>query len=242
MRTLKNLSLTLFLIVLTSFATYSAILVKESFSSNASKKMGCGNTKSKRQFTHATVLNGKIVPQVTLPVVTISAKRNTKNIFSTIQKGKTRIAVVNLPEVLVVSERDKAHCSLNTARIKNERIIVVNLPEVTIVAHRVSQNSFAVLQTNENKVPFVNLPEVIISGDFPEYNKVTAILYKGHYIPSVNLQEVEITASRLENLIADETVQNDDLSSDYLESVKLKPNQSFSGVIFVIAKAMFFNF
>jgi hypothetical protein len=246
MRTLKNLSLTLLLIVLTSFVTYSAILVTESFGSTPAVKKSSYDVKGKGQFVHATIHNGKVIPRVSLPVVTITAKRNTKNMFATAEKGKSIIAVVNLPEIVITSMKKNTNYKLYAACAKDRNLPVVDLPEVLIVAERMNAGSFTWLKTNKHKIPVVDLPEVIISADLPGYNKVAAVLYKGYYIPVVDLPEVEITAKRPNDLITtnddNRDVNNDNLNSDYLERVESKTNQSLSAIVLIIAKTIFLKF
>jgi hypothetical protein len=246
MRTLKNLSLTFILIIFVHALSYAVIFGEENFNTNTTTRKTSSVTKVNRYFVHTALRNCKIIPAVMLPVVTISAERNTKNMVQATRKGKTIIAVVDLPEVVISGEKKTPGYKLKTVASKNGIIPLMNLPEVVIIAERKNSNTFAWQKTNENNIPVVNLSEVIISADFQEYNMVKAVFYKGAYIASVNLPEVVITADKPEKSTAsdDEDRNSKNVNFNFSDFVKVeaKANQSLNLVIFILAKASSLKF
>ncbi|HKR06162.1 MAG TPA: hypothetical protein VJY62_16110 [Bacteroidia bacterium] len=245
MRTLKNLSLTLILILTANALTKGAIFGEENFKKHSSLKKTCVVVHGNGHFVHATIHKGKIIPIVMLPVVTISAERNTKNMVQAARKGKTTIAVVDLPEVVITGERKTPGYKLKSLVTKNGITMIMDLPEVVISAERASTHSFAWRKTNENNLPVVTLPEVVISADFPESNKVLAVLYKGNFIAVVNLPVVEITAERPEGLMVSNeigsAVPNVDSEKVYFEKAEAKTSKNFNDLIVIISRMVLFN-
>jgi hypothetical protein len=246
MRNLKTLSLTLILVAVANTLTHAAIFGEENISKKASLKKPCEVALIKRHFVHATLHNGKIIPNVLLPVVTISAERNTKNIIPATETAHAMIGVVDLPEIVVTGKRKTSAHKLRNASGKNGIIPAMDLPEIVISAERIKSNSFAWQEANDNKIPVVNLPEVIISADFPQHDMMTAVIYKGEFIASVYLPEVEITADKPENLIVSNNYggenQNVDFNSVSFEKSEAKMSPNLNRVILILAKTIFFKF
>ncbi|MEO5570825.1 MAG: hypothetical protein ABIT08_13725 [Bacteroidia bacterium] len=245
MKTLKNLSLSLTLIALTAVAGKAAILKEEGMnrSTSVEKEFSVKNKLTSGTCIRAVVKNGKVLPQVMLPVVTITGERNSKKMVRAIKKGKTVIALVDLPELVITGQRINNNYKLRIVAAKNGTIAVVDLPEVVISAERTGMNSYALVKLNENKIPIVDLTEVVIAADFAQSKMLPAIFYKGQYIAVVNLPEVEIIAEKPKQLTAaaDKSLINKrrNLISGIEKDVAVKTNIKFSELVFnLVRKAL----
>jgi hypothetical protein len=97
-RTLKNLAPSLIIMVLTTFVSKAAILRGEPIAkcSSNEKKFSVENKITNGNYVRAKVVNGMIIPQVSLPMVTIITNRKSKKNFSAIKKGKIYISIIRL--------------------------------------------------------------------------------------------------------------------------------------------------
>jgi len=134
MKVLKALILTLAIAVTAIQNSTAAILDSEIVNKNMESKPVSSTC------TKAILKNGIVIPHVTLPVVTISAKRPVKNALPAVKSGNQYLPVVNLPEVIITAP---VPCEkLYAAVIKQNQVIaVINLPVVEITA-QAGENNF----------------------------------------------------------------------------------------------------
>lgn len=204
MKALKNLTLTLIVTVLTVFAGRSANLDEQIINkSNDSKS----NTPT---YIKAVKYKGRMIAQVTLPEVTISAERNYKDLTAAIRKGNNLIPLVELQEVVITAEKSGNKYYVKTVAYNGELIPLVDLPEVVITAERINAKVVAILMSNNGAVPVVELPEVIITASCPENKMLSVVTINNQFMAVVNLPVVEISAEKPEAVLTD--------NADFLET------------------------
>ena len=234
MKSLIKCSLLLLIIMLSSVWSHAVIFGSEITSKNSSS--------DKRIVTKAILKNGKVIPQVTLPVVTIFAERNTNTIVSAKKKGNSSTPVFDLPEVVITAERKNGIYKIRNIASKNGLMPVVDLPEVVIIAERICNKDVALIKINGDNFPSVTLPEVIIYADFPEDRKVVVVSYNGIYIPVINLPVVEITASKTDNLFVEsansENKDDAEMNAINFGEATIKTNENFAVIVFANVKKM----
>lgn len=201
MRTLKNFTLTLSMIVLTVLVTNAAVLGEENQRrANVSKNTtACTQVK----YTHAVIKNGAAMPMVTLPVVNIVGARSESKMALAVRQGNNLMPVVNLPEVVITAEKTNNSVCIQSIVYNGTVIPMVNLPEVEISAERINGHMVALVKSHDALIPMVELPEVEITASLPESNMLPTVLYNGNRIALVNLPVVEISAQRMETILAD---------------------------------------
>ncbi|MFI5220338.1 MAG: hypothetical protein ACHQNT_12710 [Bacteroidia bacterium] len=172
------------IIVLAAFATTAAIL-EEPIISNSNSKSVC---------TNAIKYNGKIIPQVTLPVVNIYGKQTASL--------KSAIPVVELPEVVITAQKSNGGYCVRAIEYNGKFIPVINLPYVVIVAPRnivsaanvtagIPVENFIETSVSGLPVMIVYLPQVEITASQPDSKQLAA------YFNSVLNDEVESGQSNL---------------------------------------------
>jgi hypothetical protein len=147
MKTLKNLSLTFIIIATFHAASHAIIFSGENSVIYSGQPKSVSTVKIKKQFVHATINKGKLIPKINLPEITIYAERKIKNRLPVTIRGEETIANIDLPEVVIVADFPESKI-VSAVFYKGQFIPSIYLPVVEITA---SKSEVLLSSNDENK-------------------------------------------------------------------------------------------
>jgi hypothetical protein len=223
MKTIKNLTLTLLLSVLTILISNGAVLSTEISNNKSSISNAVTKIKSNQICVKAVIRNGELIPLIQLPEIVIYGEKKSKFLLPAIKNSEGVIPIFELPEVVISVEKINNISTFKTVEYKGKYIRAYDLPEVEVMAEKVN---YEILSNNINMFP--------------------AVLYEGHYIASVDLPIIEITTERNENLISENYKQVNsekqlNLNESYRSNNSILVKLRMKGLVTVISVLLLRN-